>query len=94
MPTQPYILFDSARNHLYIKWVDQVMVDALASTGSGTILVLSHTEGNPWQWTTQRGRAWWCRLTSWGITLLTRDKRPSSPSLYLTISLDHAQPLS
>lgn len=38
MPTQPYILVDTARNHLYIKRQDQVMLDALASTGSGTIL--------------------------------------------------------
>jgi len=38
MPTQPYYLFDSAQNHLYIKRVDQVMVEALASTGSRTIL--------------------------------------------------------
>jgi L,D-transpeptidase YbiS len=58
IPRQPYILVDSARNHLYIKWGDQVILDALAPTGSGTILVLSYTDGNPWQWATQRGRTW------------------------------------
>jgi len=41
MPTQPYILVDTTRNHLYIKRGDQVMLDDLASTGSGTIIVLS-----------------------------------------------------
>jgi hypothetical protein len=59
-----------------------------------TILVLSHTDGNPWQWATQRGRAWWHRLTSWGITLWTGDRPSSSPSLHLTVSLDHAQSLA
>jgi len=59
-----------------------------------TILVLSHIDGNPWQWATQRGRAWWHRLTSWGITLWTGDRPPSSPSLHLTVSLDHAQSLA
>jgi hypothetical protein len=59
-----------------------------------TILVLSHTDGNPWQWATQRGRAWWHRFISWGITLWTGDRPPSSPSLLLTVSLDHAQSLA
>jgi hypothetical protein len=57
------------------------------------ILILS-TDGNPWQWATQRGRAWWHRLTSWGITLWTGDRPPSSPSLHLTVSSDHAQSLA
>src|SRR5574341_945542 len=34
MPAQPYILVDTARNHLYIRHRDRVMVDALASTRS------------------------------------------------------------
>ena len=38
MPSQPYIVVDTARNHLYIKRRDHVMLDALASTGSGSIL--------------------------------------------------------
>jgi hypothetical protein len=59
-----------------------------------TILVLSHTDGNPWQWATQRGRAWWHRLSSWSITFWTGDKPPASPSLHLTVSLDHAQSLA
>jgi hypothetical protein len=59
-----------------------------------TILVLS-TDNNPWQWVTQRGRAWWHRLTSWSITLWTTGARPpSSPSLHLTVSLHHAQSLA
>lgn len=57
------------------------------------ILILS-TDGNPWQWATQRGRAWWHRLTSWGITVWTGDRPPSSPSLHLTVSSDHAQSLA
>jgi hypothetical protein len=71
VPAQPYfyILVDTAPSHRYIKWGDQVMLDALASTGRGTIIVLSHTDGNPWQWAIQQERRWWCRLTSWDITL-------------------------
>jgi L,D-transpeptidase ErfK/SrfK len=38
MPGQPYIVVDTARNHLYVMRRDQVLLDALASTGSGTIL--------------------------------------------------------
>lgn len=57
------------------------------------IFILS-TDGNPWQWATQRGRAWWHRLTSWGITLWTGDRPPSSPSLHLTVSSDEAQSLA
>jgi L,D-transpeptidase ErfK/SrfK len=38
MPNQPYILVDTARNRLYVKHQEQVVLDAIASTGSGTIL--------------------------------------------------------
>jgi len=58
------------------------------------ILILSNTDGNPWQWAMQRGRAWLCRLRSWGNILWTGDKAPSPPSLDLTVSLDHAQSLA
>lgn len=58
-----------------------------------TIFVLS-TDSNPWQWVTQRGRAWWHRLTSWSITLWTGARPSSSPSLHLTVSLHHAQSLA
>jgi len=59
-----------------------------------TILVLSSTDGDPWQWAAQRGRALWHTVKSWGITLWTRGKPPSSPSLCITVSLDHAQSLA
>jgi len=49
MPTQPYIiLVDTAQDHRYIKRGDQVMLHALVSTGRGTIISLSSTDGNPW----------------------------------------------
>lgn len=55
MPAQPYILVDTARNHLYIRYRDRVMLDALASTGSGTILDKpGETEGQ-WIFDTPRG---------------------------------------
>ena len=55
MPTQPYILVDTARNHLYIKRGDRVMLDALASTGSGTILDKPGDLKGQWIFDTPRG---------------------------------------
>ena len=55
MPTQPYILVDTARNHLYVKQGDQVMLDALASTGSGTILDKPGNAQGQWIFDTPRG---------------------------------------
>lgn len=55
MPTQPYILVDTARNHLYIKRGDRVMLDALASTGSGTILDKPGDSKGQWIFDTPRG---------------------------------------
>ena len=55
MPAQPYIVVDTARNHLYVKRRDQVMVDALASTGSGTILDKPGEAKGQWIFDTPRG---------------------------------------
>lgn len=55
MPVQPYILVDTARNHLYVKRRDQVMLDALASTGSGTILDKPGEAKGQWIFDTPRG---------------------------------------
>jgi L,D-transpeptidase ErfK/SrfK len=55
MPGQPYIVIDTARNHLYIKRGDQVMLDALASTGSGTILDKPGETKGQWIFETPRG---------------------------------------
>jgi L,D-transpeptidase YbiS len=54
MPGQPYIVVDTARNHLYVKRHDQVLLDALASTGSGTILD-KPAEAGQWVFDTPRG---------------------------------------
>jgi len=55
MPAQPYILVDTARNHLYIKKRDHVMLDALVSTGSGTILDKPGEGKEQWVFDTPRG---------------------------------------
>lgn len=55
MPTQPYIVVDTARNHLYVKQRDHVMLDALASTGSGTILDKPGDAKGQWIFDTPRG---------------------------------------
>lgn len=55
IPTQPYIVVDTARNHLRIKRRDVVMLDALASTGSGTILDKPGEAKGEWIFDTPRG---------------------------------------
>jgi len=55
IPAQPYILVDTARNHLYIRYRDRVMLDALASTGSGTILDKPGETQAQWIFDTPRG---------------------------------------
>ena len=55
IPGQPYIVVDTARNHLYIKRRDHVMLDALASTGSGTILDKPGEAKGQWIFDTPRG---------------------------------------
>jgi L,D-transpeptidase YbiS len=55
MPTQPYILVDTARNHLYVRHRDRVMLDALVSTGSGTILDKPGESQGQWIFDTPRG---------------------------------------
>src|SRR5262245_11595337 len=54
-PAQPYIVVDTARNHLLIKRHDRVMLDALASTGSGTILDKPGEANGQWIFDTPRG---------------------------------------
>ncbi len=55
MPSQPYILVDTARNRLYVKHQDEVVLDAIASTGSGTILDKPGEGNNQWIFDTPRG---------------------------------------
>ena len=55
MPNQPYILVDTARNRLYVKRQDEIVLDAIASTGSGTILDKPGEGNNQWVFDTPRG---------------------------------------
>jgi L,D-transpeptidase ErfK/SrfK len=55
MPNQPYILVDTARNRLYVKQQEQVVLDAIASTGSGTILDKPGEDNSRWIFDTPRG---------------------------------------
>lgn len=54
-PSGPYIVVDTARNHLYVKRREQVMLDAIASTGSGTILDKPGETSGQWIFDTPRG---------------------------------------
>jgi L,D-transpeptidase ErfK/SrfK len=54
-PQQPYILVDTARNHLYVKRRQEVVLDAIASTGSGTILDKPGEGNDQWVFDTPRG---------------------------------------
>lgn len=54
-PHEPYIVVDTARNHLYLKHRDTILLDALASTGSGTVLPKPGGNAAPWVFDTPRG---------------------------------------
>ncbi|MGB4067720.1 MAG: L,D-transpeptidase [Nitrospira sp.] len=55
MPREPYILVDTARNRLYVKRQDEVVLNAIASTGSGTILDKPGESKSQWIFDTPRG---------------------------------------
>lgn len=55
MPHQAYILVDTARNHLYVKRQQEIVLDAIASTGSGTILDKPGDGNSQWIFDTPRG---------------------------------------
>jgi len=54
-PADVYIVVDTARNRLYVKRGDEVLLDAVASTGSGTILDDPGRPGTRWVFDTPRG---------------------------------------
>ncbi len=54
-PPGPYIVVDTARNHLYVKRHGQVVLDAIASTGSGTLLDKPGEASGQWIFDTPRG---------------------------------------
>jgi L,D-transpeptidase YbiS len=55
VPSGAYIVVDTARNHLYIKRGKEVLLDAVASTGSGVILDKPDHPGSQWLFDTPRG---------------------------------------
>lgn len=55
VPGGAYIVVDTARNHLYIKRGKEVILDAVASTGSGVILDKPDQPGFHWLFDTPRG---------------------------------------
>lgn len=55
MPRESYILVDTARNRLYVKRHQDVLLEAVASTGSGTILDKPGDRGDQWVFDTPRG---------------------------------------
>lgn len=54
-PTEPYIVVDTARNLLYLKRREKVLLTAVASTGSGTILDKPDQPQGQWVFDTPRG---------------------------------------
>jgi L,D-transpeptidase YbiS len=54
-PTEPYIVVDTARNRLYVKRRGAVLLDAVVSTGSGTILDHPDQPDRRWIFDTPRG---------------------------------------
>ncbi|MDO9119501.1 MAG: L,D-transpeptidase [Nitrospira sp.] len=54
-PHQHYILVDTARNHLYVKRSQEIVLDAIASTGSGVVLDKPGESNAQWVFDTPRG---------------------------------------
>jgi L,D-transpeptidase YbiS len=54
-PTDAYIVVDTARNRLYVKHREAVLLDAVVSTGSGTILDHPDQPERRWVFDTPRG---------------------------------------
>jgi L,D-transpeptidase YbiS len=54
-PSGSYIVVDTARNHLLVKRKDHVVLEAVASTGSGSILDKPGDTGGQWIFDTPRG---------------------------------------
>jgi len=54
-PHQHYILVDTARNHLYVKRSQEIVLDAIASTGSGVVLDKPGESNTQWVFDTPRG---------------------------------------
>ena len=54
-PTGAYIVVDTARNRLYVKRREAVLLDAVVSTGSGTILDHPDQPERRWVFDTPRG---------------------------------------
>ena len=54
-PRQAYILVDTARNHLYVKRNQEIVLDAIASTGSGVVLDKPGENNMQWVFDTPRG---------------------------------------
>jgi L,D-transpeptidase YbiS len=54
-PAGPYIVVDTARNRLYVKRREAVLLDAVVSTGSGTILDNPDQPERRWVFDTPRG---------------------------------------
>ena len=54
-PDDVYLVVDTARNRLYVKRQGEVLVEAVASTGSGTILDDPGRAGARWVFDTPRG---------------------------------------
>jgi L,D-transpeptidase ErfK/SrfK len=55
IPHQPYIVVDTARNRLYLKRQQEVLLDAIVSTGSGTMLDKPGDGRGQWVFDTPRG---------------------------------------
>lgn len=54
-PAGIFLVVDTARNRLYIRRGEQVLLEAIASTGSGTILDNPGRPGTQWVFDTPRG---------------------------------------
>lgn len=59
-----------------------------------TVVIQPSIKRHLWRWLAFKGREWWAWIKHRSLTLATGNSPPSTPSLYLTLTPDHAQSLA
>jgi hypothetical protein len=59
-----------------------------------TVTIHPSAQAHLWRWMAFKGQEWWAWLKERSLTLATGNTAPPTPSLYLTLTPDHAQSLA
>ena len=67
---------------------------SLSFTPSLTVTIEPFAPDNPWRWLAFKGQEWWLWFKGRFLALVSGNPVPSTPSLQLTLTHDHAQSLA